>query len=89
MVPLRGLRVMSQFVRPESAVFDGAASAEKKRNLQKRMQVERAKLESMIIRHYKKGALNLGSDIGVLKQSSVLDRLLVDVMMLEDSCDKC
>ena len=80
---------MSQFIRPEAAVFDGATSVEKKRSLLKRMQIERAKLESMIIRHYKKGALNLGSDIGVLKQSSVLDRLLVDVMMLEDSCDKC
>jgi hypothetical protein len=43
----------------------------------------------MIIRQYEKGTLNLGSNISVLKQSSVLDQLLVDVMMLENSCDKC
>ena len=80
---------MSQHVGPEAAVFDGAVLVDKKRNLQKRLQVERAKLESMIIRQYEKGTLNLGSNINVLKQSSVLDQLLVDVMMLENSCDKC
>ncbi len=78
---------MSQYGRPEAAVFGSAALAEKKRNLQRRLLVERAKLESMIMRQYEKGTLNLGSDIGVLKQSSVLDGLLVDIMMLEKSCD--
>ena len=75
---------MGHYVRPESPVFRGSALADKRRSLQRQMLIERQKLESLIIRQYEKGAYNLGLDIGVLKQSNVLDRLLFEIMMLEN-----
>lgn len=80
---------MSHYVRPESPVPGGAVLADKKRGLQRQMLIERQKLETLIIKQYEKGAFNLGSDIGVLKQSSILDRLLLDIMLLENPEKKC
>ncbi len=80
---------MSQYVKPETSVFGGAALADKRKSLHRRILIERQKLEDLIIKQYEKGAFNLGSDIGVLNQSSVLDRLLLDMMILENTEKKC
>jgi len=57
---------------------------ERKKRLQAQLVRERCKLETMITRQYEKGVFNLGSDIGILKQSSEMDRLLLDIMLLDN-----
>jgi hypothetical protein len=56
--------------------------------LQSQLLTERRKLENMVIRQYEKGVFNLGSDIGILKQSSLMDKLLLEIMLL-DQGKKC
>ena len=75
---------MGRNISPESAVYRDSCLAEKRRSLHRQMLIERQKLESLIIKQYEKGAYNLGLDIGVLKQSHVLDGLLFEIMMLEN-----
>lgn len=76
---------MSHHVRPEPPVLCGSLLADKSRSLHRQILIERQKLESLIIRQYEKGAYNLGLDIGVLKQSNLLDKLLFEIMTLENA----
>ena len=76
---------MSQYVRPESPVLCGSLLADKSRSLHRQMLIERQRLETLIIRQYEQGVYNLGLDIGVLKQSQILDKLLFEIMMLENT----
>jgi hypothetical protein len=80
---------MSHNVRPQSPVFVGAALSEKRKCLQRQLLIERQKLENLIIKQYEKGVFNLGSDIAVLKQSNVMDKLLLDIMLLENQEKRC
>jgi len=75
---------MSHNVRPQSPVFGGASLIEKRNCLQRQLLIERQKLESLIIKQYERGVFNLGADIGILMQSNVMDKLLLDIMLLED-----
>lgn len=75
---------MGHNLSPESPAFRGSCLTDKRKSLHRQMLIERQKLESLIIRQYEKGAYNLGLDIGVLKQSHILDRLLFEIMMLEN-----
>jgi hypothetical protein len=86
---LGGVKGMSHNVRPQSPIFGGAALAEKGKQLQRQLLIERQKLENLIIMQYEKGAFNLGSDIGILTQSSVMDKLLLDIMLMENQEKKC
>lgn len=76
---------MGHNVRPESPVFRDSDLADKRKSLHRQIMIERQKLESLIVRQYEKGVCNLGLDIGVLKQSNTLDRLLLEIMMLENT----
>ncbi len=75
---------MGHNLSPESPAFRGSCLNDKRKSLHRQMLIERQKLESLIIKQYEKGAYNLGLDIGVLKQSHILDRLLFEIMMLEN-----
>ena len=76
---------MGHNISPESPANRDLCLADKRKSLLRQTMVERRKLESLIIKQYDKGAYNLGLDIGVLKQSHVLDRLLFEIMMLENT----
>jgi hypothetical protein len=74
---------MSHDVRSQSPVVGGVSLSEKMKYLQSQLLTERRKLENMVIRQYEKGVFNLGSDIGILKQSSLMDKLLLEIMLLD------
>jgi hypothetical protein len=74
---------MSHDVRSQSPVVGGMSLSEKMKYLQSQLLTERHKLENMVIRQYEKGVFNLGSDIGILKQSSLMDKLLLEIMLLD------
>jgi hypothetical protein len=74
---------MSHDVRSQSPVVGGMSLSEKMKYLQSQLLTERRKLENMVIRQYEKGVFNLGSDIGILKQSSLMDKLLLEIMLLD------
>jgi hypothetical protein len=80
---------MSHNVGPQVPVFGGASLAEKRNFLEKKLFAERKKLENLIVRQYEKGVFNLGADIGILKQSGVMDKLLLDIMLLENQGKNC
>ena len=75
---------MSQDVGSQLPLASGMSLYERKKRLQAQLVRERCKLETMITRHYEKGVFNLGSDIGILKQSSEMDKLLLDLMLLDN-----
>ena len=75
---------MSQDVGSQLPLASGMSLSERRMWLQAQLVRERYKLENMITRQYEKGVFNLGSDIGILKQSSEMDKLLLDIMMLEN-----
>ena len=80
---------MSQDVGSQLPQANGMFLSERKKRLQARLVRERCKLEAMITRRYEKGVFNLGSDIGILKQSSQMDKLLLDLMLLENQVKNC
>jgi hypothetical protein len=45
---------------------------------------EQKKLEEMVMKLFEKGDRNMGNDVRILRQSSKLDKLIVDEMMLRD-----
>lgn len=75
---------MSHDVGSQLPLASGMSLYERKKRLQAQLVRERCKLETMITRQYEKGVFNLGSDIGILKQSSEMDRLLLDIMLLDN-----
>lgn len=53
--------------------------------LWKRIQKEQKILEEMVAARFENGRItNLGTDVGILKQSLITDRLVVDKMKLEE-----
>jgi hypothetical protein len=56
-----------------------------KNKLWQQFQTEQKKLEDMVAALLENGAVsNLGTDVGILKQSTITDRLVVDKMKLEE-----
>lgn len=51
-----------------------------------RYQKERKKLEDMVAARFDSGSPNLGADVGILKQSVLIDSLVVDRMKLDELC---
>ncbi|MGI5848858.1 MAG: hypothetical protein ACOX8Q_02115 [Christensenellales bacterium] len=49
---------------------------------------EQKKLEAMVLELFEKGDFNMGTDKRILKQSDVLDKLIVDEMMLHEMKEK-
>ncbi len=49
-----------------------------------KLQEEQRKLEDMVSARFKSGEINMGSDLCILNQSTVLDQLVVDEMELEE-----
>ena len=79
---------MGHIVRHESPVFRDSGLTDKRKSLHRQIMIERQKLETLIVRQYERGVYNLGLDIGVLKQSNILDGLLLEIMILEDNDKK-
>ena len=75
---------MSHDVGSQLPLASSLSLSERKKRLQAQLVRERCKLETMITRQYEKGVFNLGSDIGILKQSNAMDKLLLDIMLLEN-----
>ena len=76
---------MSHDVGAQLPLASGSMSlSERKKQLEALLLRERCKLETMSTRRYEKGIFNLGSDIGILKQSGEMDKLLLDLMLLEN-----
>lgn len=75
---------MSHDVGSQLPLASGMSLSERRMRLQAMLVRERCKLENMITRQYEKGIFNLGSDIGILKQSDEMDKLLLDIMLLEN-----
>lgn len=47
---------------------------------------EQKKLEDMVIARFANGKANLGADVSILKQSVIIDRLVVDGLKLDELC---
>jgi hypothetical protein len=75
---------MSHDVGSQLPLASGMSLSERRMRLQAMLVRERCKLENMITRQYENGIFNLGSDIGILKQSDEMDKLLLDIMLLEN-----
>ncbi len=61
----------------------------KKDMLRKQFQAEQKILEDMVAAHFKRDkSQNLGSDIKILKQSFVIDKIIVDKMKLDEIYDR-
>ncbi len=58
----------------------------RKNELQSKFRKEKKKLEDLVAAHFASGTPNLGSDVNILNQSVVIDRLIVDKMKLEELC---
>lgn len=55
-----------------------------KSELLSKFQKEQKKLENMVEAYFARGSANLGTDACILNQSVLIDKLVVDQMMLED-----
>ncbi|MGI5918606.1 MAG: hypothetical protein ACOX8N_02980 [Christensenellales bacterium] len=80
---------MSHDVGSQLPLASGMSLSERKKRLQAQLVRERCKLETMVTRQYEKGIFNLGSDIGILKQSNEMDKLLLDFMLLDNQVKNC
>lgn len=57
--------------------------SEERRIKNAKLLIEKQKLEEMIIDLFRKGKYNMGTDKKILKQSGVIDKLIVDEMTLD------
>jgi|AGTN01.3.fsa_nt_gi hypothetical protein len=65
-----------------------AAIRMQRKKLLESLAAEQRKLETMILELFVKGKANLGEDQRILEQSSKLDQIVVDEMMLEEMLKK-
>jgi len=61
---------------------------EERMRLHKNMSREQRKLEEMIVELFARGRRNLGADKRILEQSGILDKLVVDEMLLDEMLQK-
>ena len=62
--------------------------SEERRIIADQLLIEKQKLEEMIMDLFRKGRYNMGTDKRILKQSSIIDRLIVDEMILNEMSKK-
>lgn len=56
----------------------------KRNELLSQFRKEQKKLEDMVVARFADGKSNLGADVSILKQSVIIDRLVVDGMKLDE-----
>lgn len=71
----------------QNRMYDAVFSERRKSNFNSFLEEQR-KLEAMVLDHMESGELNLGANTSILAQSNLIDKLVVDEMMLDELTKK-
>lgn len=71
----------------QNRLYDAVFSERRKNNFNNFLEEQR-KLEAMVLAHMESGELNLGTNTSILAQSNLIDKLVVDEMMLDELTKK-
>ena len=76
---------MDQLISQKAVRASGCTVLDLERaRIHRQFQQERKKLEEMVAARFRSGHTNMGADSSILKQSDLLDRLVVNEMELEE-----
>jgi hypothetical protein len=80
---------MDQLMRQKAVGTSGCTVLDLERvRIRHQFQQERKKLEDMVAARFRTGHINMGADLCILKQSDLLDRLVVNEMELEENHER-
>ncbi len=80
---------MDQLIRQNAVRDSGCTVLDLERaRIRRQFQQERKKLEDMVAARFKSGDINMGADLCILKQSDLLDKLVVNEMELEEYSER-
>lgn len=76
---------MDQLIRQNAVRNSGCTVLDLERaRIRRQFQQEQKKLEDMVAARFNSGDINMGADSSILKQSDLLDRLVVNEMALDE-----
>lgn len=80
---------MDQLIRQNAVISSGCTVLDLERaRIRRQFQLERKKLEDMVTARFERGHSNMGADLCILKQSDLLDKLVINEMELEEYSDR-
>ncbi len=76
---------MDQLIRQNAMRVSGCTVLDLERvRIRQEFQQEQKKLEDMVANRFKSGHINMGADLCILRQSDLLDKLVVNEMEIEE-----
>lgn len=76
---------MEQLMRQNAVRVSGCTALDLERvKIRREFQQEQKKLEDMVANRFRSGHINMGADLCILRQSDLLDKLVVNEMELEE-----